>query len=55
MSIIQEDAGTHFDPLVAQAFIASKEEVKKVMDEFDKISNPYGEEVDIDGSSDQKR
>ncbi len=55
MSIIQEDAGTHFDPLVAKAFLASKEEVRKVMDEFDKMSNPYGEEVDIDGSSDQKR
>ncbi len=55
MSIIQEDAGTHFDPLVAKAFLASKEEVRKVMDEFDKISNPYGEDVDIDGSTDQKR
>lgn len=55
MSIIQEDAGTHFDPLVAKAFLASKEEVRKVMDEFDKLSNPYGEDVDIDGSTDQKR
>ncbi len=55
MSIIQEDAGTHFDPLVAKAFLASKEEVRKVMDDFDKISNPYGEDVDIDGSTDQKR
>ena len=55
MSIIQEDAGTHFDPLVAKAFVASADEVKKVMEEFDRISNPYGEEIDVDGSSDQKR
>ena len=55
ISIIKEDAGTHFDPLVAKAFLAARDEVKAVMDEFDKLSNPEGEEVDMDGSTDRKR
>ena len=31
MSIIEEDAGTHFDPLVADAFIKSSDRVREVM------------------------
>lgn len=30
MSIIREDAGTHFDPLVAQAFLDAEEDVRRV-------------------------
>ena len=55
MNIIREDAGTHFDPLVAKAFLSAQDQVKEVMAEFDKISNPNGEEIDMDGSTDQKR
>ena len=55
MNIIREDAGTHFDPLVAQAFLSAQDQVKEVMAEFDKMSNPNGEEIDTDGSTDQKR
>ena len=35
MSIIKEDAGSHFDPLVAEAFLASEDEVRKVAQSFD--------------------
>ncbi len=34
LSIIKEEAGTHFDPLVADAFLKSKEEVTEVADRF---------------------
>lgn len=34
MDIIKEDAGTHFDPNVAEAFIASADRVRGVMDQF---------------------
>ena len=36
MSIIKEDAGTHFDPLVADAFIQAEEEVRKVAEKHSK-------------------
>ena len=34
MAIIKKDAGTHFDPLVADAFIQASDEVKKISEEF---------------------
>ncbi len=34
MSIIKEEAGTHFDPLVADAFLKSVDEVTEVADRF---------------------
>ena len=34
MGIIKEDAGTHFDPLVADAFIKSSDRVREVMRKF---------------------
>ncbi|MBR5377279.1 MAG: HD domain-containing protein [Lachnospiraceae bacterium] len=34
MSIIKEEAGTHFDPLVADAFLKSEKEVTEVADRF---------------------
>lgn len=34
MDIIRKDAGTHFDPLVAEAFIGAQEEVRKVAESF---------------------
>ncbi|MCR5545667.1 MAG: HD domain-containing protein [Lachnospiraceae bacterium] len=33
-SIIEEDAGSHFDPLVADAFLKAKDEVIEVADDF---------------------
>ncbi|MCR4738709.1 MAG: HD domain-containing protein [Lachnospiraceae bacterium] len=35
MGIIQKDAGTHFDPKVAEVFIESIDEVREVADRFD--------------------
>ena len=34
MGIIKEDAGSHFDPYVAEAFIQSSDKVKEVMLSF---------------------
>ena len=34
LSIIREDAGKHFDPLVADAFLSAKEEVLEVAQHF---------------------
>lgn len=34
MNIIEKDAGSHFDPLVADAFLQAADEVKRVSDEF---------------------
>jgi len=39
LSIIREDSGSHFDPLVADAFLSEEEEVRKVAEAF-------GSEVD---------
>ena len=36
LSIIKEDAGTHFDPLVAKAFVEAEDKVRKIAEEFDK-------------------
>ena len=36
MGIIQKDAGSHFDPKVAEAFIAASDEVKAASEHFDK-------------------
>ncbi|MCR5107393.1 MAG: HD domain-containing protein [Lachnospiraceae bacterium] len=36
MDIIKEDAGTHFDPRVAEVFMESVDEVKRVQEKFDK-------------------
>lgn len=35
MEIIQKDAGTHFDPQVAEAFLLAKDEVKAIADMFE--------------------
>ena len=39
MNIIKEDAGTHFDPNVAEAFIQSADRVREVMDYFNEQNN----------------
>ena len=41
MSIIREDAGTHFDPLVAEAFIGASDQVRKVAEEFDAMNGSF--------------
>ncbi len=38
-SIIEEESGTHFDPLVAKAFLDSREEVERIAIEFENKSN----------------
>ena len=35
MKIIEESSGTQFDPLIVEAFVGAKEEVKRIADEFD--------------------
>lgn len=39
MNIIKEDAGTHFDPLVAQAFLNAQDEVRRVAESFNLRKN----------------
>ena len=34
MDIIKQDAGTHFDPKVAEAFLASADQVRQVAEHF---------------------
>ena len=34
-SIIREETGTHFDPVISEAFFASTEEIEKALNEFD--------------------
>ena len=44
MSIIKEDAGTHFDPKVADAFIRSQDEIRDVMERFRMIQEKKDEQ-----------
>ena len=39
MSIIREESGTHFDPVVAEAFLNAEDEVRRIEEEF---SAQYG-------------
>ncbi len=39
MGIIREESGTHFDPLVAGAFLSAEDQVRKVLDERRKLEN----------------
>ena len=50
-SIIQEDAGSHFDPVVAEAFINVKEEAEAIANDFAKqyTADPSAAAVKIDG------
>ena len=43
LEIIREGSGSHFDPLVVEAFFAAKEEVLLVADEFTEIEDILGE------------
>ncbi|MBQ6530516.1 MAG: HD domain-containing protein, partial [Clostridia bacterium] len=38
VEIIREDAGTHFDPLVVEAFLGAEDRVREVAEEFEKYS-----------------
>jgi len=44
VSIIQEDAGTHFDPKCVEAFMDSIDEVKSVLDYYNELEQE-GESV----------
>ena len=46
MDIIRSDAGTHFDPLVAEAFISAEAEVRKVAEEFGSAEYSKDENAD---------
>ena len=34
MKMIEEGAGTHFDPVIAKVFIEAADDVKKIADDF---------------------
>lgn len=38
MSIIKEDAGTHFDPEVVKAFVSAEDEVRRVAENFEQMN-----------------
>ena len=44
MSIIEEGAGSHFDPKVADAFLASSEEVRRIAERFENMSEAESKE-----------
>ena len=44
MSIIEEGAGSHFDPKVADAFLASGEEVRRIAERFENMSEAESRE-----------
>ena len=45
MDIIREESGTHFDPLVAGAFLNAADEVRKVLDERQQDETENGQEA----------
>ena len=47
MGIIREESGTHFDPVVAEAFLNAEEEVRRIEEEF---SAQYGAGASADAS-----
>ncbi len=48
--IIREGAGVHFDPLVAEAFLAAGDEVRKVAESFGELSRDYVKDEHVDDS-----
>jgi len=48
--IIREGAGSHFDPLVAEAFLAAEEETRKVAESFGDFRMDYAEDNHVDDS-----
>ena len=42
MSIITEGAGKQFDPVIVEAFVAAEEEVRRVEEEFEKMTDETG-------------
>ena len=44
INIIKEGAGTHFDPKIVEAFLASEEEVRAVSEKFEILSSAKGQE-----------
>ena len=41
IKIITDNSGTYFDPLIVEAFLDAKEEVKKIADEFEEMNYLY--------------
>ncbi len=49
--IIREGAGSHFDPLVAEAFLAAEDEARKIAESFGDLSvTAYVEDTHVDDS-----
>lgn len=44
MDIIKKDAGTHFDPQVAEAFLLIPDKVKEIADKFDSADSSVGKD-----------
>ncbi|MCR5563199.1 MAG: HD domain-containing protein [Desulfovibrio sp.] len=45
LAIIVEERETHFDPKIVDAFLAAKEEVLRVADQFKRMEDPQGDET----------
>lgn len=48
--IIREGSGTHFDPKVAEAFLAAQDETRKVAESFGELKSGYTEDTHVDDS-----
>ncbi len=49
-NIIREGAGSHFDPLVADAFLAAGDECRKIAESFGDLSDVYAKDNHVDDS-----
>ncbi len=49
-SIIREGAGTHFDPLVADAFLKAEDECKQIAEHFGDYTTAYAKDEHVDDS-----
>ncbi|MBR1833672.1 MAG: HD domain-containing protein, partial [Ruminiclostridium sp.] len=48
--IIREGAGSHFDPLVADAFLSAQDEARRVAESFGELKTGYTEDTHVDDS-----
>ena len=48
--IIREGAGSHFDPKVAEAFLAAQDEARRIAESFGELTTGYTEDTHVDDS-----
>lgn len=48
--IIREGAGSHFDPKVAEAFLAAQDEARQIAESFGELKTGYTEDTHVDDS-----